>query len=178
MRTRYEMTRKHKRTLVRKRIAMRFAFLLCMIAGAIAAIYIGYTFHSSTLYKCIRISGVEVGGLSPAEAIDVLQRKKQRQMDNMFIELRNEDMKWIINGRDIAARLDTEEKVNEAYRLGRRGNFITRILEIRRLGREGFELNLNVVFDKALLRSKIDNIANEVNEDMKDAFIDFPIGKE
>ncbi len=178
MRTRYEMSRKRKGILLRKQNALRAVFLLCMMAGAIAAIYIGYTIHSPSIYKGIRISGVEVGGMNPAEAFDILQRKNQRQMDNMFIELQNEDMKWIINGRDIGARLDIEEKVNEAYRLGRRGNFIIRFLGIRRLEREGFELNLNIVYDEALLKSQIDEIADEVNEDMKDAFIDFPTGKE
>jgi len=172
------MSRKHKGMLIRRKIAMRHFFLLCMIVSAIGSIYIGYTINSSNLYKGIRISGVEVGGMSPAEAVEVLQRKYQRQMDNMFIELRNEDMKWVINGRDFAAKMDIEEKVNEAYQLGRRGNFVNRFLEIRRLEREGFDLKLKIVYDKALLKSKIDEIANEVNEDMKDAVMDFPIGKE
>ena len=134
------------------------ALLVLVLLGAA----LGWQYwHANRVFSGVTIAGVPVGGLTPSEAVDRLNRTLRRQpLPPLLVSYG--DRQWPVAAGQATATSDVLAAVNQAYMVGRRGDTASRLAEqfTAALGQVDVQpvLNLNV----AQLRYALSQIAADV----------------
>jgi vancomycin resistance protein YoaR len=159
----------------RRRTWLRF--VVAFLIGLIAAMAIGagalYAFdrhYTDRILPGVRVGGVNVSGLTPAEARKTLTTAFAAFGKGHAV-LSGGATKLTIDYADIDRRPDVDVMVTEALLVGRSGHPIERILSNARTALHGVDLPARVIFDEASLASKIAAYAVSVGIDPRDAYI-------
>lgn len=129
--------------------------------------YVGYSLNHSRIYKGISIGDIDVSGLTKAQALV----KVQSNFDNIKksnLILKYSDKKWQIPYSQINARFKIDEAVEKAYLVGRKGNLIQRLLDIKS-ARFGKKLDVVFGYDKQQLINFVNGLQKEIDIPKKNA---------
>ena len=166
---------------VSRRTVVRFA--AAFLAGLLAATAIGagalYAFdrqYEGRILPGVRVGGVDVSGLSPAEA--------SARLGEAFASFGEGQIVLTAPGRDpmtipyakLDRRPDVEAMVAEAMATGRAGNPVERAILDARTAIKGVDLVPRVLFDEVRLERYIQNHAGRLYVDAKDASVAFVEG--
>lgn len=129
---------------------------------------------NNQIYDNVYIDNINVSLMTKDEAKDTL---KNLCYNKKYV-LKYNDLVFSYNNEDFDLKLDIESSVDKAYKIGREGSYIDRILKIVDL-KQGQKQT--VKFDYEYDESKIDqiikDISKEINKEPKDAYLYFE-GKE
>ncbi|MGI5915552.1 MAG: VanW family protein [Anaerolineae bacterium] len=96
--------------------------LLILISAAGLALLIYNGRYTGRIYRGVTIQGVDVGGLSPTEAIEVVRRELSgTQLP--YIALEAGEQSWLVSAETLGGRIDLERAVYRAWAVGRQGVF-------------------------------------------------------
>lgn len=106
--------------LFRAALTLWFGGLLIVAVAGLG--FLGYgARYSGRIYEGVTIQGVSVGGLFPKEALALV---RERLMESLpYVSLHVGERNWTLSIRDLGGYLDLEESVQEAWSLGRSGDF-------------------------------------------------------
>ncbi|QZY57377.1 VanW family protein [Crassaminicella profunda] len=130
-----------------------------------------FLLYRDTIYDGVMIENLDVGGLSTTEA----QKKVQNHFDDLIVDgqihFRYGDKVWHTNNSDIGYSFDYTSVVNEAYKIGREGNYFERLQEILSLYTAPYNISLAPIYDHKKIDGVIYNIQHDMNQPFKDATI-------
>lgn len=141
------------------------------ILSAIAILFIGMTgikVSGDKIVKNAYINGINVGGLTREDAKDELEKKyKLKDLEIIYLE-----KSWKIPAQDINLSYDLDSTVENAYKLNKENNFIENIYKTIKsdFGQKN-NLTITVDYNEEKLKECIENIAKDVNVDVKNASI-------
>ncbi len=119
--------------------------------------------YSGRIYPGIKISGVDVGGLSPAAASAKLtQAFTYSQHGNIFIQ--DGDQVWKATPGELGLFLDPEGSANRAYQIGRNGNLVQNTETQLRNARSPLNLAPVLVFDQRMAQAYLIKLAKQIDK--------------
>jgi len=138
------------------------AVLLVLAAGA-GGLYAYDSSRSDVIAKGITAGGVDVGGLSTAQARDVLQRSLGPKL-GQGVALTLGPRHWTLPAADIDARLGVDRMVREALNRSREGTFLGRAVRDLRGGEVRAAVPMRIAHSRQKLYGFIDVIAREIDK--------------
>ena len=125
----------------------------------------------NTIYPGISVEGINLGGLTKAEALEILDDTFTKEAIGKKITLTREDKRWEIIYSDIEAVKDSKTSVEEAFAVGREGKLKERYSIYNEVGEKGFEVLSNVIYNENKLYDVIKTVEEESFEETKDSNI-------
>ena len=124
---------------------------------------------TGTLYPGIRVNGVDVGGMTLDEALAALETNTQQQGEAFAIGIAYGERKWRITSQEVPLRFDTQEVLDRAFALGRRGSLRDRYAEIQSLRNGGVSFATSLGYDRQKVRELTDTVAAAIDQPATDA---------
>ena len=134
-------------------------FLLTLLAGGGFAYMISC--RDRILYG-VQTDGHSLFGMTQAEAEHYFEQLGQRRLANQSISLRSNDANWKLQPQDISLHPDAAMAAEKAYKAGREGSGLRKVLTQVRNAVFGCNIALTANYDGNLLQKKLDAIAAAV----------------
>ena len=162
--------RRHPRARTRFLVAFLISVLVGLAAGA-GALYAFDRQYTGRILPGVSVGGVDVAGLTPAEATARLSDAFASYGKGKAI-LASGDLQMAINYSDIKRRPDVEAMVAEAMAVGRSGNAVERAILDARTAIRGVDIPARIVMDSSRLARYVQTYAARLNVDPKDAAVE------
>lgn len=144
--------------------ALAGAFLL--FAGTIVGVQAAY---DGRMLPGVYGLGVGIGGQTPAEARDALDRRVS-ELVNRSISIGHQELRWTVQGHHLGIRPNVERVLDEAYALGRQGNLFARGMRTFGLVANGRAHEVDSpLHDPVAMAQFMDALALAVNRPVADA---------
>ena len=144
--------------------------IIIVLLIAIVALSV-FMVSGEKIHSNITINEINVGGLTPSQAELMLRQKLEPSVEDAAIALKFRDKLWSLKYRDIGFNYEYEDAVTKAYDIGHKGNYFKRVADVvsTQLGRQ--DIKLNYSYDSDFIKSRLAEIAKEVDQEAKDATI-------
>lgn len=141
-----------------------------IVAGVTMATASSFYLHQDRILPGTTINGVEVGKLTPGEALKKLKEKfPQPTPDSVLVLTDDEEGRWEISCRDIDLEYDYETAVQKAYQRGKNISPIKEIDKYYQLIKSKKDINLHLKFNESALVEVLKSIENNYNIEPKNA---------
>lgn len=158
-----------------KKRGLMIAFILCI--AFIMLFYSLWLFQQNTIYKGVRVEGLDISGLTREEAQERLIREIPIVYPINPISLTLNDQRWTLQLEDISYRFLSGETVEKAYKIGREGNAFQRLFTILGLRLHARDVPMEVSYDESTLRKALLYIKSQVDIAGKNAAIIYSSGE-
>jgi len=162
---------------MRKSIKLALTFtLLIILIGVILYFYIDNKLNSAYFYEGIFVDGIELSDYSREEAVELLEGKKQKEIESKKMTIlseRNKEFEYILPLKDLGYDFNYEKAIDEAHSTGREGSFVERLKFIKNLKKDPVNIELMYYYDPNLIDKHIDEISKTLYEEPKDATLKF-----
>lgn len=152
-------------------ILIVIGFLLFSSISAVISVMLIY---KDSIHSGIYIENVDIGGLTVVEANEKVEESLKNVLSNEKVILKYKDNSWKLNSEDIGMKYDFLKAVNDAYLIGRRGNFFDRINTMVDLLKEPHNVSLKTSIDM----KKVNEILNVIEKDINRPSVDATIKRE
>ena len=122
-----------------------------------------------TFYEGISVNGVPIGGLTMEEALAKIGEGETVSQEEFAVVIASGDKRWRISSQEVPLRFDTQEVLERAWALGRRGSLAERDALITRLKNEGAQLTTSMGYDREKVRELTDIVASRLSVAATDA---------
>jgi lipoprotein-anchoring transpeptidase ErfK/SrfK len=146
--------------------------LLVLVGGSVAA----FAYDSSRddlIAKGVRIAGVDVGGMTTAEAQRIVQRELQAPLEKPIFVVRGKT-RFTLSAEDAGVKADVGGMVDEALDASRSGSIFTRVARDLTGGEENAQVPPRVTYSSAAVRDLVKRVRGKLNRPARDAAVDFP----
>jgi lipoprotein-anchoring transpeptidase ErfK/SrfK len=146
--------------------------LVVLIGGAVAA----FAYDSSRddlIANGVTIAGVDVGGMTTAEARQVVQRQLQEPLEKP-IAVRRGQTRFTLSAHDAGVQADVPGMVDEAHAVSRDGSILSRIARDITGGEEDAQVPARVHYSESAVRDLVNRIRAKLNRPARDAEVSFP----
>ena len=159
-----------------KNINLRKLKPFLLIFYGILLISIAYNvYYARKIVPGVKISGVDVGGMTFNEAKEILQNIETETDKNLKFKFENEE--YFINGDDISLKYDWDYSISKAFEYGRNGNFIKTSWDKFKALIVGEDALAFFDYDAESLGMKMSIIKNLINTDTQESGFHFVDGK-
>lgn len=140
----------------------------------------GYGIHNvldkDTIYEGVNIDKFNVSNMKKEKALKLIMDEKEKELDKPIKIFYGE---YVYNPtfKQLGYYYDYKKAVEEAYSIGRKGNIISRLKEIRNVNKKGKKIELKSGYDAKPIDALVENISNDINLDSKDATYTFKNGR-
>ena len=146
--------------------------LLVLIGGAVAA----FAYDSSRddlIAKGVTIAGVDVGGMTTAEAHRAVERQLKEPLEQP-IRVRRGQTRFTLSAEDAGVKADVRGMVDEAHAASRDGSIFSRVARDITGGEEDAQVPARVTYSTTAVRDLVKRIRAKLNRPARDATVDFP----
>ena len=144
----------------RDNVALVFIILLAIVIGVLAAaVYMFYNDQQTTdkIQSGVFIKGINVSGLTKEEAIDLVTKELDGQM-NENIELQYKNYTYYVEIEQIEAKFDIEASVEYAFNIAKTGDFWNDMQEYISVLMTNIEIEPVLVYDDKALTDYLKTI--------------------
>lgn len=142
---------------MKKRVGIIILVLLLLIlAGGGAAFYYYYSkyINIDAIYPGMTIQGMSVGGMTQEEAKAKVQEYIDKvSQETVTLQVKKKESTFALS--DIGLKCTNIDVVEKAYDFGKTGNVFKRVIEVRKLEKEGMDFPLTFSVDKAETRKVV-----------------------
>ena len=119
----------------------------------------------TTFYQNTHVNGVDVSGMTKAEASEVLSQNLIDNLDKIKLTLKSGDKTWEINCEEFEVVGNFDSTLDNVINYGRQGNIFEKKKIENKIKNEGLEIN--VPYQKLLggIDDKIDSIVSEIEKE-------------
>ncbi len=153
-------------------ILLPILIIIAMVLGGGFYIY-NNILNTQTIYTGVRVDDVYLSGMTKEEAYSYLKAKKESEGLNRPMKLKYEDMEFTISLEQLGFQYDYDKAIQEAYNLGRDGDYLTRFKKIQDLKKNSETIKLESNFDFGKIKPIVEDISQKINIESKDAVFDF-----
>jgi len=150
-------------------IACVVLILLLGVMGVLGFQAYSRQFYTDTITPGVVVDGVEVGGLTIAEAFERIEERKRPILEAVSVTIRYGENTWHFGGNELRADATVEEALLEAASMARTGTLKERMQEAFRIRREGATLGTNMDIDRGQMASLLERIASLIDQEPVDA---------
>jgi len=159
----------------KKNIAIIAAVFLIIITTIIALFT--WVLNQKTFYMGIKVENISLSGIGKLKAWEKIQDEINKNFAGKKLILKHGDKEWNIDLNEISYSFLVNNAIEDAYRIGREGNFINRLMTVYRLRKKSVNIPLTAQFDRNKLRSVLESIKNEIDQKEVNASAIFQNGK-
>jgi lipoprotein-anchoring transpeptidase ErfK/SrfK len=149
-----------------------------LVLGAAGVAWATYDYtqdYEGLLLPGAVVAGVEVGGMTPAEAVEAVGEAIRPHLD-AALTVRWDDHSWTASPRELGARNDAAEAVAAAIEAGHNASFLDRA-QMKILGDTlDFNRDIAITYPRQGVRGFIRGIAATLDRDARDAHVDYDTG--
>ena len=154
----------------------RRVVLLAALVGVGAVLgYWAAFFFDDRILPGVSVAGTPVGGVTSAEARDILA-KKFGSVGRKPVTLTFEERAWRVSPPAVGIELDYAATIARAVHLGRHGGLVTRLRQRRLVAKEGRDLALVFKIEEALWDNFCRALEGEINVVPVDAHLSVDAG--
>ncbi len=161
---------KLKQRKVLKWILIIAAIVAVGVIGGLIAVVIGIQQFAATdkIAPHVTVSGVPVGGLTQPQAIATLQQQLLPRLP-VEVELEYPGGSYAVPPQQLGATVMLQDAVAQAYRLGRVGPLVDKLVTYLRLRRAGVDIAVRVRVDEQRLHTALIELVDEINREPRNA---------
>ena len=153
---------------------LMFLFLALLVAvlglsAYGASLFFAVRSDGDTFYQGVHVGGMPLGGLTVPEAREKLAQAEAQTLSQWYVDLQYNGQKNTITAQDIGLRLDLDDQIEAAYRVGREGTVMERKQVIDNLKLEPFYTQGGITFDASKLNSILGQIQRSLERAPEDA---------
>ena len=169
----------YKKFISAKHIIILVGSLVILIAAVLFVHYhnAGEKLSYEYFYNGVYIDGINVSGLTKAEAYETVKQEIQNNYKATSIKLVYDENIWEVPLSSIDFSFDYEATVNRAYKLGRTGNRINRLAAINRLEEKPINLIVAAKYSKTKLVKLLSKIKKQVDFSATNSTFNYNYGK-
>jgi lipoprotein-anchoring transpeptidase ErfK/SrfK len=146
--------------------------LLVLIGGAVAAFAYDNS-REDLIANGVTIAGVDVGGMTTAEARRLVQRELQEPLERP-IRVRRGKTRFTLSAHDAGVKADVGGMVDEALSASRDGSIFSRVARDLTGGEEDAQVPPRVNYSASAVRDLVRRVRAKLNRPARDATVDFP----
>lgn len=120
------------------------------------------------VYPGVQVADIDVGGMTKTEVMAVVSTHTPPYLTRSVTVLAG-DKSWTFTGRELGMQVDLESTTNQAYAIGRRGNFLADVLTQWRLLFEPRSVEPVLLYDNSPIGQILQQIAGEIYQAPQDA---------
>ena len=146
--------------------------LLVLVGGAVAA----YAYDSSrddTIAKGVTVAGVDVGGMTTAEAQQAVRRELQKPLEQP-VTVRRGQARFTLSAKDAGVQADVGGMVDEALAASREGSIVQRVTRDLTGGEEDAQVPARVTYSNDAVKQLVTRVSGKLNRPARDADVEFP----
>jgi vancomycin resistance protein YoaR len=151
--------------LIRFGVAIALAIEIIALASVLAVVAFEFI-HRDKIYPGVEFLGVDLGGLKPEEAEEIL-RYTFKSYKGEKLTLRYGERSWPLSPHEVGASLDFEAIVESAYAVGRGDSLLDDLLEQARVLLYGGSIRPIFEFDEGVAKVFISRLTREVNQPLQ-----------
>lgn len=158
----------------RAAIVLGIVFLLAF-SGVAYATYDYDQAYAGKILPGTSIAGVDVGGLTRAEALAAVQGASKIQLDRNLV-VSWDERSWTVTPRKLGAKSDAEQLVDEAVSTSENTNVLKKA-SMAVLGDQlSFERDLAITYPRQGVRGFVEGVASSLDREPTEASIDYSTG--
>ncbi len=160
----------------KRRLQQVIGLVLALVLGiSIFAIVLAVDLGggANTFYEGVAVDGLKLNGYTMEEAKEKLEVLNADRVASMAVRLAYSGREWTISPEQMGVELDIDEKLEQAWNLGREGGIFKRQKEIRRLRKNGQELTTVMSYDIGMVESRLNEVKASVDLAAHDATVQF-----
>ena len=127
----------------------------------------------SKFYKNTKINGIDVGGMTMAEAENAVLTKMLENKGDVRINLSCGDKKWQLKGGDFEVANGLQKDIKTIASYGKTGNYFENLKNKKEIEKNGKDFNVSYASVLAGVEEKIEEVASEVEREQKEARLVF-----
>jgi lipoprotein-anchoring transpeptidase ErfK/SrfK len=158
---------------MRHRWFILVAVLLLVLTGGAVAAFAYDSSREDLIAKGVTIAGVDVGGMTTAEARSVVQRELQEPLEKP-VAVRRGKTRFRLSAHDAGVQADVGGMVDEALQASRDGSIFTRVARDLTGGEENAQVPPRVTYSSKAVRDLVKRVRGKLNRPARDATVDFP----
>jgi vancomycin resistance protein YoaR len=147
--------------------------LLILAIGVGVGIYAYSVIDTDAFYPGVKINGMDVSQYTKQQAQEKISQYTQEMLDEINLNLTYKDQTWHYDATSINAQYNVEDVVNQAWQVGRTGNFIENFKEIKQVEKDGINFDLTYSYSSSMLEAELKTIADQINTQPVDAQVSF-----
>lgn len=132
--------------------------------------------NTETIYSGVKVENIDVSNMTKTDAYNFLKTKKEAEPLEKSMRLLYEEIEFGISLEQLGFKYDYDKAIDEAYELGREGDYLTRFKKIQNLKKHSETIALEYDFDLGDVKDIVEDISQKINIDSKDAEFDFNAG--
>ena len=144
--------------------------VVLLLAGAVGA-YAWDASRADQIAEGIRIGGVDVGGLTEAEAEQLVSGELIDPLDRKLV-VKHEGVRYELAAKHLDVEADVEGMVDRALEVSREGDLPSRLWRYATGGEVAEAIQPTVTYDREAVDGLVEKIAAEVNRDPVNASVD------
>jgi lipoprotein-anchoring transpeptidase ErfK/SrfK len=151
------------------KIVVVFAVVV-LVFGAVAA----YAYDSSqdgTIAEGVMIAGVDVGGMSEAEAKRAVRRQLLAPLRHS-LRVGYDGQSWTLSGKELKVHADLDRAVEEAVEESREGGLPARLVRYVTGGSVDESVSADVTYSRPAINRFVREVAAELNREPQDATVE------
>ncbi|MFP3904598.1 MAG: VanW family protein [Armatimonadota bacterium] len=161
-----------KQQMIKWTLVVLGAVVVVAIAAGITLVIAARDFvHGDEIARNVSIAGVEVGGMTQAEALETLHTEWVPSLPSE-ITLEYPDGDTRISPEELGVRLKLKQTVAAAYCIGREGNWYRQVRAYIRMHNRGVDVPVECEVDETSLRKVLVELSETINRSPKDADVD------
>ncbi|WP_047864219.1 VanW family protein [Rubrobacter aplysinae] len=146
--------------------------LLALLLVLIMLVALGFAGNDGGIRRGVEVGGVDVGGMSKAEAREALQSKASENLGRISLKGPDGGDAGVVSAEDLGVNLDAGKSVEKAYAVGRDGGFLERNFQALRGSSAGVSIPAVVSYDRGAAEEAISGFSSEVSQQPEDASYD------
>ncbi len=151
------------------KILIAIILLLLIVAGAVANLLIS----GDEMQPNISINNIDISRLTKEEAEAKVRKVMGEEFAKLELSVKFQEKEWKLNYEDIELHYDVENVIEEAYSIGRQGNFFKRLTTVIDSQFNSHELSLNYTYNEQKVHELVEEIAKEIDQEAVEATISY-----
>ena len=146
--------------------------LLILIGGAVAAFAYDNS-RDDLIAEGVTIAGVDVGGMTSAEARSLVRRELQEPLERPIAVFRG-PQRFRLSAHDAGVKADVGGMVDQALQESRDGSIFSRVARDITGGEEDAQVSARVNYSADAVKQLVERVKKRLNRAARDAEVDFP----
>ena len=160
---------------MRTRLIVLAAFLLLLGLGGVAGVYFYDDSHSDQIAEGVKVNGVPIGGMTPAQAEKKLSATLLAPLDRP-VKVRYKDRTFTLSQKAASIGIDIRGSVDKALKRSQEGDMFTRTWRNVRNKSLDTELAAEVSYNQPAIRKLVKRVQKSLDEKPVDAKVDLSKG--
>ena len=160
---------------MRTRLIVLAAFLLLLGLGGVAGVYFYDDSKSDQIAEGVKVNGVPIGGMTPAQAEKKLSATLLAPLDRP-VKVRYKDRTFTLSQKAAAIGIDIRGSVDKALKRSQEGDMFTRTWRNVRNESLDTELAAEVSYNQPAIRKLVKRVQKSIDRKPVDAKVDLSKG--